>query len=93
MGNRRKLKKNINKVMDLLYTDCILYRISDKNADKKAVDEIVAKLVEIHKEYISRISTSEGKFVKGRVKSYYKKLRTDFNNQINVIIKEISQLS
>ena len=92
MSSRRKLKKYINLSMDLLYTDCMLYKIFVVNADRIAADKVIIKIAETHSDLIKRISASEGKEVKGRVNTYYKKLRADFVEQSNALAKEIAAL-
>ncbi|MDU1890472.1 MAG: hypothetical protein E6767_07245 [Dysgonomonas sp.] len=92
MSSRRKLKKSINSVMDLLYTDCIFYKVFVVDADQEAADKIIAKITEVQSDLLKRVSVSEGKEVKGRVKAYFKKLNADLRDQTNAIAKEIAAL-
>jgi len=92
MSSRRKLKKSINATMELLYVDCLFYRIFVVDADKDAADKVIARIVEVQNELLKRVNVNEGKDVKGRVKSYYKKLRVDIQEQTNTIAKEIASL-
>jgi len=78
--------------MDLLYTDCIFYKVYVIDADIEAADKVIAHIAEVHDDFVKRVSASEGKYVKGRVKAYYKKLNADFKEQINTIGKEIAAL-
>lgn len=79
--------------MDLLYSDCIFYKVFVIDSDKEAADKVIAHIAEVHAEYIKRVSVSEGKEVKGRIKGYYKKLVSDFKEQVDILGKEISALS
>ncbi|MDR0824428.1 MAG: hypothetical protein LBN74_04995 [Prevotella sp.] len=79
--------------MDLLYTDCIFYKVFVVDADRDAADKVIVHIAETQSEFLKRVNSSEGKEVKGRVKSYYKKLNVDFKAQMNVIAKEIESLS
>jgi gas vesicle protein len=92
MSSRRKLKKNINELMELLYIDCLFYKVYVVDADKDAADKVMTRIAETQDELIKRVSATEGKDVKGRVKAYYKKLRTDLKEQANAIAKEIAAL-
>ncbi|WP_165020755.1 hypothetical protein [Dysgonomonas sp. ZJ279] len=92
MSSRKDLKKQINASMDLLYGDCVFYKVFVMDADKDAADKVIAHIAEIHGNLLKRVSVSEGKEVKGRTKAYYKKLRSDIQEQINIIGKEITAL-
>lgn len=78
--------------MDLLYTDCLFYKIFVVDADIEAADKVIANIAQIHCDLLKRVSVSEGREVKGRVKSYYQKLRNDIKEQTNAIAKEIADL-
>lgn len=78
--------------MDLLYTDCVLYKIFTKNPNIEKADKIISKIADIHIDFLSRANTTEGKDVKNRVKNYYKKLKEDLKIQINELGQEIQNL-
>lgn len=92
MSSRRKLKKNINETMDMLYIDCLFYKIFVVDADQDAADKVMKQILESQENLLKRVSVNEGKEVKGRVKAYYKKLRTDIKEQVNAIAKDIASL-
>ncbi len=92
MSSRRKLKKNINEIMEILYTDCVMYKVFVVGADTAAADKIVEQIADKHLDLVTRVSASEGKKAKGRVKAFYKKLRADVVEQTNAIAKEIAAL-
>ena len=92
MSSRRKLKKSIIATMESLYVDCLFYKIFVVDADKEAADKVITHIVEVQNELLKRVNVNEGKDVKGRVKSYYKKLRVDIQEQTNTIAKEIAAL-
>lgn len=92
MSSRRKLKKYINSTMDMLYMDCLFYKVFVVGSDRIAADKVIVDISQKHDELLRRLSASEGKGVKGRVKAYYKKLRADFIEQTNAIAKEIAAL-
>lgn len=92
MASRKRLKKNINKAIGVLFTDCLIYKLFVLDADQDAVDNVIIKLRNIQSEYICRISVTEGREVPGRVKEYYQKLKSDFAAHINQIGEEIGAL-
>jgi len=92
MSSRKDLKKQINESMDLLYTDCVLYKTFTKNPNIKKADEIISKIADAHINFLGRVNITEGKDVKNRVSAYYKKLKEDLKNQINELGQEIQNL-
>lgn len=78
--------------MGLLYSDCLFYKVYVVDADTDAANKVIAHIAEDHSDLLKRVSVSEGKDVKGRVKSYYKKLHTDIKTRIDILGKEISAL-
>lgn len=92
MSSRRKLKKNIKEIFELLYIDCLFYKVFVIDADKDAADKIMKKIIESQDELTKRVNVNEGKYVKGRVKAYYKKLNADIKEHANAIAKDITSL-
>lgn len=92
MASRRKLKKQINNSFELLYNDCILYKVFAKNANVGKADEIIVQITELHTDLLKRVNISEGKDVKARVKNYYKKLNEDLKSKIDKIGLDIQGL-
>jgi len=92
MSSRKNLKKDINNTFDMLYVDCIFYKVYVINADKEAADKVLQKIAEVQDDVLSRINATEGKGVKGRVKAYYKNLRKQIKEQIDAIGKDIEAL-
>ena len=75
MSSRRKLKKSINESIDLLYTDCVFYKVFVIDADQAAADKVITRIVETQEEFLKRVNVNEGKEVKGRVKLITKRLK------------------
>jgi len=92
MSSRKKLKKDINNTFEMLYVDCIFYKVYVVNADKEAADKVLEKIAEVQNDTLSRINITEGKEVKGRVKAYYKNLRKQLKEQVDAIGKDIEAL-
>ena len=78
--------------MNLLFVDCLFYKMFVIDADQVAADKLMIKINEIRDDLLKRVNVNEGKDVRGRVKSYYKKLNTDVKAQADIIAKEIATL-
>jgi hypothetical protein len=72
--------------------DCIFYKVFVVDADIEAANKVIVHIAETQDELLKRVSATEGKDVKGRVKAYYKKLNADFKEQVGAIGKEIAAL-
>ena len=92
MNSRRILKKKIKETMELLFVDCLFYKIYVIDADQEAADKVMKRILDTQEELLKRVNVNEGKDVKGRVKSYYKKLKNEVKEQANTIAKEIAAL-
>jgi len=92
MSSRKNLKKQINEVMNILYADCILYKVYTQNPDVEKADQIISQIAIVHDELLKRVSITEGKEAKGRVKAYYNKLMQDFKTNVDQIGQEIQKL-
>lgn len=88
MANRRDLKKNINYICSELFAECVAIMHYNLNVKQEDVDNVMARILWVQDEFISRISHTEP----GNVKGFYKKLKADFNAQVEEIINSISQL-
>lgn len=93
MASRKDLKKTINASMDMLYVDCVFYKVFVKDANNVKADEVITKISEKQTELVNRLSASEGKEVKARTKAYYKKVRKDLKEQVEILSKEIQGLN
>lgn len=78
--------------MELLYIDCLFYKMFVIDADKTAADKVMMRILETQEDLIKRVNVNEGKDVKGRVKNYFQKLNGEIKEQANAIAKEIAAL-
>ena len=85
MASRRELKKNVNYIAGELFTECLII----PGTDKAKADELMAEVLKMQDEFVSRISHTEP----GNVKGFYKKFRVDFNAKVNEIIEAIGKLN
>ena len=89
MAKRRELKKNVNYIAGELFSECLINSMFVPGTDKAKADELMAEILKMQDEFISRISHTEP----GNVKGCYKKFRVDFNAKVNEIIDAIAKLN
>ncbi len=89
MASRRQLKKNVNYIAGELFAECLVNTLLIPGTDKDKADQLMAKILRMQDEFISRISHTEP----GNVKGFYKKFRLDFNAKVNEIVDEIEKLN
>lgn len=88
MASRKNLKKNINYIAGELFTECLVHSMYVPGTDKEKADELMAEILKMQDEFVSRISHTEP----GNVKGFYKKFREDFNKEVDAIIDAIGNL-
>ena len=89
MAKRRELKKNVNYIAGELFSECLINSLFLPWTVKANADELMAEILKMQDEFISRISHTEP----GNVKGFYKKFRVDFNAKVNEIIDAIAKLN
>lgn len=88
MASRKELKKNINYIAGELFAECLVHSLYVPGTDKQKADELMAEILNMQDEFISRISHTEP----GNVKGFYKKLHSDFNAKVDEIIDAMDKL-
>lgn len=89
MANKRSLKKEINYICSELFAECVATALYSNNSDEANVDSMLKSLMDIHSDYISRVSHPEPGM---KPKAYYKTLITRFSNEVNDFVDQISNL-
>ena len=89
MASRRELKKNVNYIAGELFTECIINSMFIPGTGEAKLGALVAEVLKMQDEFVSRISHTEP----GNVKVFYKKFRADFNAKVNEIIEAIGKLN
>ena len=89
MASRRELKKTVNYISGELFSECLINSMFVPDTDKAKADQLMAEILKMQDEFISRISHTEP----GNVKGFYKKFRSDFNAKVNEIIDAIAKLN
>ena len=69
MSSRRNLKKQVNYIAGELFTECMINSLFVPGTDKAKADELMADVLEMQQEFISRLSHTQP----GQVKQFYKK--------------------
>lgn len=92
MSKRKDLKKIINNSMALLYTDCVFYSVATKDPKLDKVEVILADICHLQNDLLGRMSISEGKEIKSRTKTYYRKVKEDLKKEVDRIGKKIQDL-
>ena len=89
MASRRELKKTVNYISGELFSECLINSMFVPGTDKAKADQLMAEILKMQDEFISRISHTEP----GNVKGFYKKFRSDVNAKVNEIIDAIAKLN
>jgi hypothetical protein len=92
MASRRKLKKTIKFVSFELITDTYFRCLISKKVDEQEVDKIVIEIMDLNREYILRTNCPDGKNNPKLIKAYFRKLYSDWQKDMEKILKEIEAL-
>ena len=92
MAKRRDLKKAIDYTSDDLMMETLLCSLQPE-FDKAKLEEIMARIVSMSTEFRDRIQHPGGNANKQIVKQYYKKVREDFNTEVDKIYTELMLLN
>lgn len=93
MAKRRILKKNINDVTDGLFIELLICQTFLPALAPEKVEGMMKRIFEIQDEFLCRAQRPDGNGDRKHVKKYYRKLRTDFENEVNAINSDLSSFS
>jgi hypothetical protein len=88
MAKRRQLKKNINVICSELFAECIATSLYNESANKENANSLLKVIMRLQSDYIARISHTEP----NESKTYYRHLIHKFNESVDEIIDQISNL-
>ncbi|MBO4499879.1 MAG: hypothetical protein J5732_06455 [Bacteroidaceae bacterium] len=88
MASRKQLKKNIDCIIGELVSECFIRYQYSPGIDKEKVLELINELLETDAEFVKRINHTEP----GNAAKYYKTLYSDFNKNIDDIVRKIEGL-
>lgn len=89
MANKRSLKRGINYICSEMFAECVALSLYNVNSDKENVDSLLRNILHVHSDYIMRVSHPEPGMP---AKKYYQVLISNFNDDVNNIIDQISTL-
>ena len=87
MASRRDLKKHVNYISEVTIGMCFIEGMNADAGRREVIAELVEKAMNLRADIISRISHTEP----GNVKGFYKKLKSDFNTQIEEIFNKLNE--
>lgn len=87
MASRKNLKKSIKNICAELFADCVALSMCE-GADRAALEELMAEVLAINTEYVTRISHTE----RGSEKLFYSKLRSSFAESVRTLSERITAL-
>ncbi len=89
MANKRDLKREINYICSELFAECVAVSLYATDTDEENVDSLLRTIMRTHSDYIMRVSHPEPGITP---KKYYHILISSFNNDVNNIVDQISNL-
>ena len=92
MASRRKLKQTIQFVSSELITDIYFRCLMSKEIDDQKVDKIVIEIMDLNREFVLRVNRPDGKNNPKLVKTYFRKLFSDWQTAIEKVITKIEKI-
>jgi len=92
MASRRKLKQTIHFVSSELITDIYFRCLMSKEIDDQKVDKIVIEIMDLNREFVLRVNRPDGKNNPKLVKTYFRKLFSDWQTAIEKVITKIEKI-
>lgn len=92
MAKRRDLKKAVDYLSGELMMETLLCSLQPK-FDKAKLEEIMARVCRLNAEFRQRVQHPAGNGNKQLVKQYYKKVRDDFDTEVDEIYTELMSLN
>ena len=84
MANKRTLKKNINNICSLLFSECVAESLYNNKHERVA--EMLSNILAMHGNYICRVSHPEPGLT---AKTYYNDLINRFNAETEEMVNNI----
>ena len=93
MAKRRILKKEIGVAAGDLFLETLFCKLYVPGTDPEKADVLMARILDMQDNFISRVSHPDGKNANKRVQAYFGKLREDLQNEVDAIAAEIGKLN
>lgn len=84
MANRKHLKKNVKGIIGDLFADCVALSLCEQS-NREALDALMAEVITLYHEYVSRISHTEP----GAAKAFYQKFNHEFESRVSDLRQRI----
>ena len=92
MASRKNLKHAIHsEVEEMLFDLSILYSVAPEEREY-AIEQIIMKVIDAERDFIARISHTDGKGERKLVRNYYNKRREEYMHFVNEVEGEVSKL-
>lgn len=75
----------------MLFDLSILYSVAPEEREY-AIEQLIMKVIDAERDFIARISHTDGKGERKLVRNYYHKLREEYTHFVNEIEGEVSKL-
>ena len=92
MASRRKLKKTINYVSTELMTEVYFRVLLSGKSDDAKVEALSVEIADLNDRFILRAGRPDGKNNSAIVKAYFRKLFSDWQTAVDVIVKKMDEL-
>jgi hypothetical protein len=89
MAKRKDLKKFVNEVSSALFAECLAAKLYLKGVNPHLADEVLADILNVQDDFLSRLSHTEP----GNVKGFYKQFHAEFDQKVTEIIDAIDRLT
>lgn len=89
MNNKRDLKRTINYICSDLFAECVAASLYSGKPDQENVKALLASILNIHTNYICRVSHPEPRMKK---KLYFQDLIKNFNKDVSEVIDQINAM-
>lgn len=87
------LKKEIAYIAGDLFTETLFCSLYIPGTDKEKADQLMARILDMEDSFIRRAGRTDGKDNPALVRTYYKKLRAELQDEVNAIGTEIGKLN
>ena len=85
--NKRKLKKRINLICEVLLADCVAVSLYGPERNKENMEALLFTIVKMQNHFTTRISHPEPGI---KPKAYFKDLREKFGKEVTEILDQIN---
>lgn len=87
MASKRIIKKNLQGIMNDLFTATIL-SAAQENADKQKAYEVQEQILKVYADFNSRLSNYE----RGKARPFFRQFKQEINAEIESIISNIETI-